>query len=311
MADNQAPQRAIDQDGHDQRRGHAHVGQVFGVHHRRTAQRAMRHVQRFAGVRVGQRHQLHQRAGSILKRTNPKPAENLTGGLRNIGRRIVQAQPAGQVVPFALGKHLAMLVGMKTVHHDPVQPGHAAYFRGHSFAKSAQAGGRLQAANSSLDQGKVISLGLSFLPPGGLEFQHHHAVQGVNANVKCRLAFESFNCEGVKHVALQRFALQHVLQTSQPFRTNDTGNALAKQRCKGHTEKLLRVVAALQNRQVSQAQHQQGAVGLDTSRRLDGFTVAGGQAGAVADDAVKAIVPGQRGGICGGVVHGVPLSGVG
>ena len=171
----------------------------------------MRHVQRPAGVGIGPRHEFHQRAGGILQRTDPEFLEDFAGGLRNVGGRVVQAQPGGQVVPLAFGKHLAMLVGMKAVHHDPVQSAHAAHFGGNASAKIAQPRGRLQAAHGGPEQREIIALGAVRLPPGRLEFQNGHAVQGVNADVQPGLASALGQGEGIEHVALQRFTQQHVL----------------------------------------------------------------------------------------------------
>ena len=142
----------------------------------------------------------------------------------------MQAQPARQVVSLAFGKHLAMLIGMKAVHHDPVQPGHAAHFGGHAVAEAAQAGGRLQATNGRLEQGEVVPLRLAGLPAGGLELQHCHPVHGVNANVERSRAFARGKREGIQHVALQRLVQQHVLQVGAPLFTYHAADALAEQR---------------------------------------------------------------------------------
>ena len=126
VAGDHAPQPFMP-DNRDRERGaHPHVVHIGQVHRRMGAQHAHRQIERrFLGPE--RRDDRHCGRIDIGDHAEPVAAEQFAGLLRDVGRRIAQAEIGLHALGQFLGHHLAAFIGMEAVDHHPVIAEHLAH----------------------------------------------------------------------------------------------------------------------------------------------------------------------------------------
>ena len=302
VAGNQAPEAAVVPDRQRERRRDPHVAEVLGVHHRRGAERAVRHRERLAGVGVGQRDHLgHLALGrlGVGERPDPDALEHLARGLGDVVGRVPEPEPRREVVAARLGEHLAREVGVEPVDHHPVEPGRLADLVGGHLAERPQRRRRLEPPDGALDQAVVVGHA-GPVAPGRLELDQEHAVDRVRGEVEGGVGMVRLDGEDVEGVAVQRLGVEEGPEPPGRLPPDHVGEGPVQERLGGLAEERPGVAARLRDREVRRADRQERAVGLDAPRRLDRFGVAVGDGRPVAFDAVH---PGVRRGRAGGVLY--------
>ena len=159
VAGDQAPQRFIAADGHGERRRQPHIARKLGTHQRDAPQRAISHVQRFAGIRIQQRNHLGKSVRYVWDRPYPGLGKHIACRLGNVFGRIVLAQPGRQPGAPAFSHYLAMTIGMKLVHHHSIMAGELADFSGYRVTKLLQGAGSLKSCNCFFNQRVIVWMG--------------------------------------------------------------------------------------------------------------------------------------------------------
>ena len=218
----------------------------------------------------------------------------------------MQAKPRCQIIATAFSKHLAMVVGVKFVDHHAIQARQHAHFIGQRLAKALHSVHSLQPGHRFFDQRVVVGLmararcrqASTCARAGstrGLEFHHHHAVDGMDSDIHRRNQVALRQREGVNGIALGGLCRQNAAQPLFTFDLDDCSHAFAEQLRRSASKDGLGVFARLQNRQIRQPQHQQRTMRLNTAGRADGLSIAIADVEAMTLGAVGLRIPRRAG----------------
>ena len=265
----QAPQRVIDDDRHRGRGPHVHVPEILQVDRRHRAQAAVAHVQR----RLAGRHGT-QGLGRIAAVGNDPHGVAQIKGARlsgDVGGREMVVQERASSVRTSLGDHLARVVVVEAVDHDPVEPGQLAKGLGRPFAHRLHRHRPFQRCARSVQIGDQVDSQARLLR-ALFDLDDHQVVggAGVGRTVDDHVVFQAI---GRAPAAGESGLLHRRHRADAPVRdiaqhvgdgAIDPGLAAGQ---------ILDGARALSDRQRLQVQNQQKAVRLDGLRNMDRLAI--------------------------------------
>lgn len=176
MAGEDAPQIAVDDQGHAHGRADLAVMQVMGMKVRHAAQRRQCHVQRC--VVTGRGLQRHRRTVSIRNVPRRVQAEQATRFGRYVGFREALSQARRPVCGTGLGHHLAAAVALEVVGQDAVKTQHAAQRQRALVQQTLRAGLLAQSAHHQMQ----CRAGIKVLPVVGAGFEFDQRAPFLSAD---------------------------------------------------------------------------------------------------------------------------------
>ena len=144
------------------------------------AQHAHGKIKRDA-IGLHRRFDRHRRGCHIGNHAKAVAAEQLARLLRDVCRRIAQAEKRGEIIAPVLGNHFAGFVGVKAVNHHPVIAEHLAHQPGGSIAQGLRLAQPFKLRDHRADQAKVIG---KFAQGMGFELHHHLLRAGVDGAIE-------------------------------------------------------------------------------------------------------------------------------
>ncbi len=268
VACQQAPELAVDDDGHAHRGGHAHVGEVFDVDRRDAAQDAGAQVER-RGLPLQQRHHGRAHVGDETQGVDDIQTPGLGG---DVAGRIAPPPVGVQRGNAGLCGHLAAAVGPEAVGHHAVEAGQRAQLFGGELQQVFDGAGPAQLFHGPVRLNREHGQ-LGAVVPARLEFGHEQLVADVQHHIELPAAHLQLRGHGHLGFAVQRQqAFAHLVGHGRAggLRLQPFEHAPRHQRA---AQEILRVGARIADDAFA-VESDERAVVLDASRNVDRLAVA-------------------------------------
>ena len=274
VADDQAPEVRPVGEAHGQAGGGAHVAHEFAVDRRDAAQRAVGEIERGRVLEPPPGQQQYRHVVGIRHR--PDTLEHVLAPRlrRNIGRRVVVAEPGLEVPRMEFRDHRSIAMPAESIHHHPVEAGDRAQAAAGEGAEFRLAAGALEALQHRLHQRqrrllpKVDSrrFNIDADPVAGVK-----TVQMQHATGRRALALRHVAPHRSKRDALVCLERGDRLERSRP---DDRREVRSEHGGRGAPEDVGEVGAAMRHPKVLRAGRNHGAMRLRGAREVDRLALA-------------------------------------